>query len=70
MRARNDPETWAIEPALLDATLTQVAAWAAQEWPDMQAPQPYERRFVITEGTKYRFVITPMTIDHAAADAV
>jgi SAM-dependent methyltransferase len=59
MRARNDPETWAIEPTLLDATLTQVDAWAAQEWSDMQAPQPYERRFVIT----------PMTIDHAAADA-
>ena len=59
MRARNDPETWAIEPALLDATLTQVDAWAAHTWPDMQVPHPYERRFVIT----------PMTIDHAAADA-
>ena len=58
MRARNDPETWAIEPALLDATLTQVEAWATQEWPDMQAQQPYERRFVIT----------PMTIEHTALD--
>lgn len=59
MRARNDPETWAIEPALLDATLVQVEQWAQHEWPNMQVPQPFERRFVIT----------PMTIEYSEADA-
>ena len=47
MRARNDPETWAIDPQLLNDTLDQVEVWASQEWPDMVALQPYERRFVV-----------------------
>lgn len=47
MRARNDPETWAIDPQLLNDTLDQVEVWAAQEWPDLSIPQPYERRFVV-----------------------
>jgi hypothetical protein len=30
MRARNDPETWAIDPQLLNDTLDQVEQWAAK----------------------------------------
>ena len=47
MQSRTDPETWAIEPALLDATLARVAEWARVEWPDFDTVLPYERRFVV-----------------------
>ena len=60
MQSRTDPETWAIEPTLLDATLAQVESWARQEWPDFDTVVPYERRFVINA---YR-------IHHQAAEAV
>ncbi len=60
MQSRTDPETWAIEPTLLDATLAKVAEWAHGEWPDFDTVMPYERRFVINS---YR-------IHHQAAAAV
>lgn len=47
MRRRNDPETWAIEPGLLTATLDRVEAWGRMRWPDFAAPMPYERRFLV-----------------------
>ena len=52
MRRRTDPETWAIEPALLEATLERVEAWGRQQWPDFEAAVPFERRFVV-EATQF-----------------
>ncbi|MFN7470560.1 MAG: class I SAM-dependent methyltransferase [Roseiflexaceae bacterium] len=59
MQSRTDPETWAIEPTLLDATLATVEVWAREEWPNFDTVVPYERRFVINS---YR-------IHHQIADA-
>ena len=47
MRQRNDPETWAIEPTLLTATLDRVEEWGRTRWPDFTAAMPYERRFLV-----------------------
>lgn len=48
MAARTDAETWALDDALLAAALERVSAWAAAEWPDLDAPQTIEQRFVLS----------------------
>jgi ubiquinone/menaquinone biosynthesis C-methylase UbiE len=48
MAARNDPETWVLADDLLAAALEQVRAWAATQWPDLDAPQEVEHRFTLT----------------------
>lgn len=48
MAARNDPETWVLADDLLTAALEKVRAWAATQWPDLDAPQEVEHRFTLT----------------------
>lgn len=48
MAARNDPETWVLADDLLAAALEKVRAWAAEQWPDLDAPQEVEHRFTLT----------------------
>jgi ubiquinone/menaquinone biosynthesis C-methylase UbiE len=48
MAARVDSEAWALPDDLLAAAVAAVRAWAAQTWPDLDAPQEVEHRFTLT----------------------
>jgi ubiquinone/menaquinone biosynthesis C-methylase UbiE len=48
MAAREHNETWMLAPDLLAALLDRLHAWASSTWSDLDAPEPVERRFVLT----------------------
>jgi SAM-dependent methyltransferase len=47
MAARHDPETWALDEAILDAAIARLRVWAAATWDDPTRPETIERRFVL-----------------------
>jgi SAM-dependent methyltransferase len=49
---RIDAESWILSPALFSPVMTHLRDFAASLWPDLEAPQPVTRRFIlkITRG--------------------
>lgn len=48
MAAGNEPETWALGEALLQAAIARVRAWAEATWSDLAAEQTVRRRFLLS----------------------
>jgi hypothetical protein len=46
IRSRDDAESWVLPDALLGRVMARLDAWSAEQWSDLQAPQPVTRRFV------------------------
>lgn len=47
MASRVHQETWPLDDELLAASLARVRALAEASWPDLEAEQQFERRFVL-----------------------
>ncbi|MBC8161545.1 MAG: methyltransferase type 11, partial [Roseiflexaceae bacterium] len=47
MAARADAETWALDDATLEQAIARVRSFAAERYPDLDAPQQVQQRFVL-----------------------
>ncbi len=47
IRSRDDAESWVLPDDVLTETMRRLDAFAAAEWPDLEAPQPVTRRFLL-----------------------
>ncbi len=47
IRARDDAESWVLPDDVLAETMRRLDAFAAARWPDLDAPQPVVRRFML-----------------------
>ncbi len=54
MASRVHQETWPLDDELLAASLARVRALAESRWPDLEADQEFERRFVLSVVRKHR----------------
>jgi SAM-dependent methyltransferase len=48
MAARVDSETWALPDDLLAIAVEQLTTWAQQRWPNLEAAENVEHRFIVT----------------------
>jgi ubiquinone/menaquinone biosynthesis C-methylase UbiE len=53
MASRVHQETWPLDDELLAASLARVRALAEANWPDLEAEQEFERRFVLSVVRKH-----------------
>lgn len=47
IRSRDDAESWVLPDDVLDETMKRLDAFAAEQWPELDAPQPVTRRFLL-----------------------
>lgn len=47
IRSRDDAESWVLPDDVLTETMRRLDAFAAAQWPDLEAPQPVTRRFLL-----------------------
>ena len=47
IRSRDDAESWVLPDDILTETMRRLDAYATAEWPDLEAPQDVERRFLL-----------------------
>lgn len=47
IRSRDDAESWVLPDEVLTETMRRLDAFAEAQWPDLDAPQPVTRRFLL-----------------------
>ena len=47
IRSRDDAESWVLPDDILEETMRRLDAFAEREWPDLDAPRPVVRRFLL-----------------------
>lgn len=47
IRSRDDAESWVLPDEVLDETMRRLDAFSLEHWPDLDAPQPVTRRFLL-----------------------
>ena len=47
IRSRDDAESWVLPDDILTETMRRLDAFAAEQWPDLDAPLPVTRRFML-----------------------
>ena len=47
IRSRDDAESWVLPDDILTETMRRLDAYSSAEWPDLDAPQEVERRFLL-----------------------
>ncbi|MFK7828261.1 MAG: class I SAM-dependent methyltransferase [Congregibacter sp.] len=58
IRSKDDQESWVLPDDLLGKVMQHLDSYAAERWPDIDAPQPVTRRFVYS---LFRVANRPMT---------